>query len=895
MRRAFLIAVSAAGLLFGACSEHSEPTPSTQAEAGPNRSIPSPEIPEATDDSVPTRDGDFFRPQDVDLEGEDGPHPGEPGGPCRRLDEDLEKAKALRKDGESARAVELYSDVQARAMGMGCGCKVARAYNGLAVVDTAENRLRQSLEYLNEALASLERARLDGNLSCTGTEGENLERSIEQNLSASYFRLGRFSEALESVRRTRRLHLATGATAEQQVGLSLQASRIHRWLDDPLAAQSALSRTQSRVDEADLATRAAWYQERSNVHKALGDPDAADEDLLLARRILESQLEEGESSDSLAAIDTDLAILALERGHAERALQLLDASEGHLVVDGEPTNSHDWAHARYLRSLALAGTGELDESRRYLEICLGILETLHDDWREIGLGYRAMRQDYFRHGFDLAARSSSDADSALFSAFEDYRARGLLENIVTSGTPPMEEASPAAARRSDTLGDLGRRVIEKAWALDRWSPSDGEQEGWQLRSELFELRAELFRMKAVHGQVETVGSPSSSAPLLDLRAAAELLDERTLGLAWIAGREATYVLAFDRRGRSRIAVVGSKAREATRELAEAMNADPEEEVGEDPRARKAARITELGRRLGRQLLGSLVRHGADEPGLDAFDRLAVVLDDPFGELPLPMLHHPLTDRPLVESHGIVRLPSFAVLDALRRRTADCDPPEGSVLALGDPVFGSDDDRWPGGFVSPRGPRTDLDFRSLPHTEDEVRDIGDLYGQDATVLLGFQATYEELKARIDRFRILHLATHARGDRQIPERSRLALSCVDASGTVLEICDLYLDSVTELELCGQTVVLSACSTAIGPGLAGEGILGLPRAFLEAGATAVVASLWDVDDERTAQLMTLFHQRLLEGHGTAEALGLAQSELARSGMSARTWGAFVVIGDG
>jgi CHAT domain-containing protein len=218
-----------------------------------------------------------------------------------------------------------------------------------------------------------------------------------------------------------------------------------------------------------------------------------------------------------------------------------------------------------------------------------------------------------------------------------------------------------------------------------------------------------------------------------------------------------------------------------------------------------------------------------------------------------------------------------------------------VLALGDPIFGSDDDRWPGGFVSPRGPRTDLDFQRLPHTEDEVRTIGDLYGQDSTLLLGVEATREELKARGDRFRILHLATHARGDRRIPERSRLALSCVDASGAVLEICDLYLDSVTELELCGQTVVLSACSTAIGPGLAGEGTLGLPRAFLEAGATAVVASLWDVDDKRTAQLMKLFHQRLLEGHGTAEALGLAQSELARSGMSVRTWGAFVVIGDG
>ena len=130
--------------------------------------------------------------------------------------------------------------------------------------------------------------------------------------------------------------------------------------------------------------------------------------------------------------------------------------------------------------------------------------------------------------------------------------------------------------------------------------------------------------------------------------------------------------------------------------------------------------------------------------------------------------------------------------------------------------------------------------------------------------------------------------------MPERSKIALSCVDAGHRVVETCDLYFEDVVTLDLCGQIIVLSACETAGGRRLAGEGILGLPRAFLRAGASTVVASLWRVADEPTSELMIAFHRLLRDGEGPAAALRKAKLELIGSGQPASAWAPFVLLGD-
>ena len=138
-------------------------------------------------------------------------------------------------------------------------------------------------------------------------------------------------------------------------------------------------------------------------------------------------------------------------------------------------------------------------------------------------------------------------------------------------------------------------------------------------------------------------------------------------------------------------------------------------------------------------------------------------------------------------------------------------------------------------------------------------------------------------------MIHLAAHAEVDSQYPTLSRLVL----AGNDTLTAGELYSQDFGATRL----VVLSACRTARGPITATEGVESLARPFLAAGVPAVVASLWDVDDGATAELMIAFHRHLRSGLTGPAALRAAQIELLRSDddglRSAAGWGAFQWIG--
>jgi CHAT domain-containing protein len=132
--------------------------------------------------------------------------------------------------------------------------------------------------------------------------------------------------------------------------------------------------------------------------------------------------------------------------------------------------------------------------------------------------------------------------------------------------------------------------------------------------------------------------------------------------------------------------------------------------------------------------------------------------------------------------------------------------------------------------------------------------------DGIEAVGFAATREAvLSPDLRQFRYLHFATHARVDAQRPELSGIVLSQVDEQGTprngVVRLGDLV-----DLHLRADLVVLSACQTALGPEMRGEGLLSLTRGFMAAGVPRVVASLWQVPDRATAELMRHFYAALV-----------------------------------
>jgi CHAT domain-containing protein len=150
--------------------------------------------------------------------------------------------------------------------------------------------------------------------------------------------------------------------------------------------------------------------------------------------------------------------------------------------------------------------------------------------------------------------------------------------------------------------------------------------------------------------------------------------------------------------------------------------------------------------------------------------------------------------------------------------------------------------------------------------------------------------------LQQYRYLHFATHSLFDNEHPALSGLALSLVNEQGAAQDGF-VRLNDLFALRLNAELVTLSACRTALGKELRGEGLIGLARGFMYAGTPRVIASLWDVNDEATAALMKRFYQHLLkDGQPAAAALRQAQLELAKQPRWAAPyyWAGFVLLGD-
>jgi len=301
--------------------------------------------------------------------------------------------------------------------------------------------------------------------------------------------------------------------------------------------------------------------------------------------------------------------------------------------------------------------------------------------------------------------------------------------------------------------------------------------------------------------------------------------------------------------------------------------------GESP-ARRRQRIAEADREwadLSRVLSALLLRPVQARLGKA---RLVVVSDGVLQYLGFAALPDPSNRRhePLIHGHEVIRLPSASVLPWLR------DPPttpraDRPLVVFADPVFTGDDPRVSRAGASPAVPEPGA-LPRLRFTRDEALAIAAAAPRGAARLaLDFDASLDAATApEIGRYRIVHLATHGVLDTSQPALSGLVLSRVDRGGRHrpghLRLADVY-----NLPLNADLVVLSACETALGRDSRGEGLVGLTRGFMYAGAPRVIASLWRINDRATASLMAaLYRSMLRDARGPARALRDAQNAVRR-----------------
>lgn len=169
--------------------------------------------------------------------------------------------------------------------------------------------------------------------------------------------------------------------------------------------------------------------------------------------------------------------------------------------------------------------------------------------------------------------------------------------------------------------------------------------------------------------------------------------------------------------------------------------------------------------------------------------------------------------------------------------------------------------------------------------------------ESTYYFDFQANKPTAtSAELSKYRIVHFATHGFVDTENPEFSGVVMSLVDEQGKQ-QNGFLRLNDIFNLNLPAELIVLSACDTGKGELIQGEGIVGLTRGFMYAGASRVVTSLWQVSDAGTAELMSQFYEQMLkEGKRPAEALRATQLQMWNSGefKNPYYWAAFTLQGE-
>ncbi len=785
--------------------------------------------------------------------------------------------------GEPGPAEESYRQALAIRRTIGDRAGEAQALNNLAVLYRGLGEIGEALKAYGEAREIL--ATLDD---------RRQEASTLNNLGVAYMAIGEAERA--------RLYLT-------------QALALRRAVEDrrgEIATLNNLGRLEHQIGTADKAV--SFHSQALEVARAISD--ARNEGL--SRSYLgEALAEAGRSAEALAELDKALALQrqtgdraseATTLGHkgealaasgqVAEALPLFEQALLGLRAAGDRINEVAtlFTRARALRDRGKPG--DLESAASDAEAAIAALESLRTRLGnpELRAAFRGSRSKVYELRVDIlmrlaAAHPGQGFDRAAFEASEEGRARSLLDVLRESGAVIRSGIDPTLAARQR---DLERRLALKA---DRRQLLLGRGKGDQAESKTLEIESEQIRAELDNLDSEIRRQNPRYAELIHPEAARTgeiqaLLDSGTLLLEYSLGPERSYLWAVDRKGLRSFILPG---REKIESAARAFHQTLSTPGSEDSRAG-------IGRTLSRMILSPVAGELKDR-------RLAIVPDGALGYIPFDALPEPGQSNPVLARHEVVELPSASVLAAERRDLARRPPARELAIVLADPVFQPDDPRIAksGRKASTtvpaardrRGDGSDsLLLSRLRFSRQEALSIASLAPPGkVTTELDFAADRAlVLSGRLRDFRYIHFATHGVFDAERPELSGLALSRVDAAGKAREGF-LGLRDVYDLDLAADLVVLSGCQTALGKEIRGEGLLGLTRGFLYAGAPRVVASLWWIDDRATAALMTAFYRGLWsEGLRPAAALRKARLSLARQHRfrDPAYWGAFVLQGD-
>jgi CHAT domain-containing protein/Tfp pilus assembly protein PilF len=753
------------------------------------------------------------------------------------------------------------------------------------------------------------------------------------NIGNIYYDLNDLDRALEYLNQALSIRHAAGDLAE---AFTLAAiGHVYRALGQPARAvehyQKALPIMRAMGDRQGEAS------DLNNMGKAYalqGDQQKAIESYNQAMPIMRAV---GDRRGEAATL-SNLGELERALGHPSKALeyfgQALELQRA--VRDPIGAIATLYGVARTERDL-----GHLEEARSRIESALDAVESLRAGVsnQQLRSSYLASKEDYYGFYVDLLMRMDSRDRSVGYAALalqasERARARSLLEVLNEARADIREGVDPSLLDRES---DLRRQLNARTERLTRLlSKPHNDDDAETAKREVASLLNEYEEVQSqIRVQSPRYSSLAQPVPLSLGEIQQNVLDRETALLEYSLGEEKSYlwavtpdsIKAYELPKRAEVESAARRVYELLTVRSRAVpNETPEQEQARFSKA--DADYTQAAAGLSQMILGP----AAAELGPK---RLVIVTEGalqyvPFAALPAPRakrvglqdraapvsprdrLPAPPTRTPLAVDHEIVSLPSASVLAILRRETAGRPAASKTVAVLADPVFRPDDPRL-GRFAKTQTEKLqDGNAAALRSAEESglqgfVRLRFSRAEADAVAMLASDGARLEAvdfeanraaatSADLRDYRIVHFATHGLINSLHPDLSGIVLSLVDKQGRQQDGF-LRLYEIYNLRLNADLVVLSACQTALGKEIRGEGLIGLTRGFMYAGAPRIVASLWRIDDRATAELMKRFYEGMLrQGLSPAAALRAAQVSMWKDRRWAKPhyWAAFTIQGE-
>lgn len=823
----------------------------------------------------------------------------------RRLEGSLETFLGGASDflGEVTEALAHYDRAVMMARANGNRSTEASALNNIGKIYSDASNHQKALEYYLQALPLYQPL------------GNDLPQAITlNNIGIVYSKLGEPAKALDYLQQALTKFRAIGARTKssESVTLSNMGDAYSR-LNDTEKALSCYNQARTIQQQIGNKTQEAETLEGlGELYSQLNQPQKALEFHEQAVQLLRAAGNVRREAISLSNLGHVHNVL----GHPDQGVDYFNQSLAILRRIGDLNNV-----AIALEGIARAEQqrGNLIQSRKNIEESLGLIETVraHTRSQQLRASYLASRDQAYEFYVDLLMQlhgknPGNGHDAEALQASERGRARSLTEMLAEAHVDILQGVSADLVKKER---EVRQSLNAKAQRRIQLTAQKGNQQEIEtLDKEISALEDEHQQVQAAIRQTSPQYAALTQPQPLGLKEIQQQLDQNTILLEYALGEERSYVWAVTQSSlKSYVLPKRAEIQQSAEQVYGSLRARSVFKSLET-RIQRSARIAQADKdfqQAANELSRMILAPVAGELGNK---RLVIVADGVLQYVPFAALSASATTyKPLIVSHEVVSLPSASAFAVQRENLANRPVPPKTLAVMADPVFSTGDPRVK---KDADAAGTDSGTRSFEHLPANTAAAAQLTiprlpftRWEADQILAVARTGSNLKAldfranramatsgELSQYRYVHFATHGYLDTARAGLSAIVLSMFDEQGKpqdgFLRTHDVY-----NLKLPAELVVLSACETGLGKDVSGEGLEGLTRGFMYAGARRVVVSLWNVNDKATAALMQRLYTGMLRSNKTpAAALRAAQIEMLRNAQwqSPYYWAAFVMQGE-